>query len=215
MLSQKSLSPDFLRELCNRTPCIRNSTCKQKEGVCFCVSIGMCMCVVASLCRLRATSPPCPSVRGCTSNFLGAHTSFPELDNGYYFFVLILCSVFEPSQSLIGARANIRGESRWAKCSIPIGVPDFSILRGYRKPPLGPSVSIIKSMPLGTMPTNCNGTYAAAFLFLDGSAVLVFRAGRSWLAFYAPVCRTCHCQNIAKIWSIVQNQSANDDKGSK
>ena len=35
----------------------------------------------------------------------------------------------------------------------------------------------------GAMPTNHNGTCAAAFLFLDGSEALVFRERGIWLVF--------------------------------
>ena len=70
----------------------------------------------------------------------------------------------------------------------------FSFCGAIERTPPGPSVSIIKSVSLGAMPTKRNGTCAAAFLFLNGSAVLVFRARGSWLVFYAPVCRGGGCK---------------------
>ena len=50
-------------------------------------------------------------------------------------------------------------------------------------------MSIMKSVSLGAMQMSYDSTCAAAFLFLDGSAVLLFRARGIWLVFYAPVCR--------------------------
>ena len=50
----------------------------------------------------------------------------------------------------------------------------FPFCEAIERGPMGPSVSIIKSVLLDVMLMNHNGTCAAAFLFLDGSAVLMF-----------------------------------------
>ena len=63
----------------------------------------------------------------------------------------------------------------------------FSFCEATERALLDPSVSIIKSVLLSAMPTNHNNTCAAAFLFLDGSAVLAFAQGGASLFSTHPI----------------------------